>query len=297
MADDRSVRPSQLSDDRAESVHKLLHVQRHVRDLADPRRLTDVSRRAATIGAAVENDGGRAGVRRAHDAAERPGDLPRGVRQPRVPRGLLAPARCPGSATTWPGPRSPCWSTSRPSRWLLSAAAFAVSYLPWLVGGPLLAALAERYPYRRVMIVCDLVRMALIALVALPGLPVAGMLVAAVPDHAGQPAGQAARSALLPLILTGDRLVVGLSRATRPPARPPRWSATWPAPRSPRVNPRLALLHRRADLRRLGAADPRSACGTGRRPSTAAAAQPPAAARPPRASGWSSARRCCARSR
>src|SRR4051794_18401209 len=41
---------------------------------------------------------------------------------------------------------------------LLSAASFAISYLPWIVGGPVLAALAERYPYRRVMVVCDLAR-------------------------------------------------------------------------------------------------------------------------------------------
>ena len=40
---------------------------------------------------------------------------------------------------------------------LLSAAGFATSYLPWVAGGPVLAALAERYPYRHVMLVCDVV--------------------------------------------------------------------------------------------------------------------------------------------
>ncbi|NHW87431.1 MFS transporter, partial [Escherichia coli] len=53
----------------------------------------------------------------------------------------------------------------------LSAAAFAVSYLPWLVGGPLLATLAERHRFRRVMVACDLIRMALMLLVAIPGMP------------------------------------------------------------------------------------------------------------------------------
>ena len=41
-----------------------------------------------------------------------------------------------------------------------SAAAFAISFAPWLLGGPLLVSIAERYPYRRVMVWCDLARMA-----------------------------------------------------------------------------------------------------------------------------------------
>ncbi len=92
-----------------------------------------------------------------------------------------------------------------------SAAAFAVSYLPWLLGGPLLSTLAERYPYRRVMIACDLVRMGLIALVAIPGLPVGAMLLLVFLTTLANPPSQAARSALLPLILPGDRVVLGLS--------------------------------------------------------------------------------------
>lgn len=94
---------------------------------------------------------------------------------------------------------------------LLSAASFAVSYLPWILGGPLLAALAERYPYRRVMIICDLARMALIGVVAIPGLPVAATLVVLFLAMLANPPTQAARSALLPLILSRDRLVVGLA--------------------------------------------------------------------------------------
>ncbi|MBQ0893821.1 MFS transporter [Micromonospora sp. U56] len=93
----------------------------------------------------------------------------------------------------------------------LSAAAFAVSYLPWLVGGPLLAALAERYRYRQVMVVCDLIRMALMALIALPGVPVWVILALLFATTLANPPSQAARSALMPAILTGDRLVLGLS--------------------------------------------------------------------------------------
>jgi predicted MFS family arabinose efflux permease len=94
---------------------------------------------------------------------------------------------------------------------LLSAASFAISYLPWIVGGPLLATLAERYPYRRVMIVCDLLRMGLVGLVAIPALPVGTVLALTFLGMLTSPPAQAARSALLPLVLGRDRLVVALA--------------------------------------------------------------------------------------
>ncbi|GAA4706465.1 MFS transporter [Phytohabitans rumicis] len=93
----------------------------------------------------------------------------------------------------------------------MSAAAFAVSYLPWLLGGPLLATMAERYPYRTVMVTCDLVRMTLVGTIALLPLPAPVVLVVIFLNTLASPPSQAARSALLPLILGGDRLVVGLS--------------------------------------------------------------------------------------
>ena len=96
----------------------------------------------------------------------------------------------------------------------LSAAAFAASYLPWLLGGPLLSALAERYRYRQVMMACDLIRMAMMVLVALPGMPPWAILALIFAATLANPPSQAARSALMPHILTGDRLVVGLSLST-----------------------------------------------------------------------------------
>lgn len=93
----------------------------------------------------------------------------------------------------------------------LSAATFALSYLPWLVGGPFLAALAERYRYRSVMVACDLVQMVLIAAVALISMPTAAVMVLLFLASMAAPPAQAAKSAALPLILRGDRLVVGLS--------------------------------------------------------------------------------------
>ena len=94
---------------------------------------------------------------------------------------------------------------------LLSAASFAISYLPWVLGGPLLAALAERYPYRRVMVVSDLLRMVLIGLVAVPQLPVGVVLILAFLSMLTSPPAQAARSALLPLVLDRPRVVVALA--------------------------------------------------------------------------------------
>jgi MFS family permease len=96
---------------------------------------------------------------------------------------------------------------------LLSAAAFAVSYLPWVVGGPLLTTLAERYPYRRVMIICDVLRAGLILLLLIPGLPIAAMLLVVFLVMLGNPPGQAARSALQPLLLTRDQLPVAMAAA------------------------------------------------------------------------------------
>ncbi|MFC7480802.1 hypothetical protein ACFQX7_13275 [Luedemannella flava] len=57
---------------------------------------------------------------------------------------------------------------------IASAAGFAISYVPWLIGAPVLVALAERYPARRTMVACDVARMALMAIAALPGLPPPG---------------------------------------------------------------------------------------------------------------------------
>lgn len=93
----------------------------------------------------------------------------------------------------------------------LSAAAFAVSFLPWLLGGPVLAALAERYPYRRVMVACDVIRMLLMLLIAIPNLPYQAVLVLIFAATLANPPSQAAKSALMPQMLTGDRLVLGLS--------------------------------------------------------------------------------------
>ncbi|MGE5828707.1 MAG: MFS transporter [Micromonosporaceae bacterium] len=94
---------------------------------------------------------------------------------------------------------------------MYSAAAFAISYAPWLLGGSLLVALAERYPYRTVMIICDVLRMVLMAAVAIPHLEPPAMLGLLLGAALLTPPFDAARSATLPTILEGDRYVVGVA--------------------------------------------------------------------------------------
>ncbi|GAB3678298.1 MFS transporter [Actinocorallia lasiicapitis] len=92
---------------------------------------------------------------------------------------------------------------------LLTAVTYALTYLPPIVGGPVLAGLADILPRRRLMIVCDLLRAVLVAVMAWDGAPFP-MLCALVflTTLLGAPFS-AARAALLPDILEGDRYVVG----------------------------------------------------------------------------------------
>lgn len=94
---------------------------------------------------------------------------------------------------------------------LLTAATFAVSYAPYLLGAPILSALVERYPYRRTILIADILRMALVALIAIPGTPLPVMLVLLFLVAMVTPAERSARSALLPQILDGDKYVLAIS--------------------------------------------------------------------------------------
>ncbi|WP_442874658.1 MFS transporter [Amycolatopsis sp. NBC_00345] len=89
-----------------------------------------------------------------------------------------------------------------------AALTYALTYLPDLLGGAL-GGLADRYPRRSVMVVADVLRAALVAVMAIPGLPwpVAAALLVVVQLAAGP--FQAARQAVLPDLLGEDRLPVG----------------------------------------------------------------------------------------
>ncbi len=122
-----------------------------------------------------------------------------------------------------------------------SAASFAVGFLPWVIGGPVLAALAERYPPRGVMITCDVLRALLIALLALPGTPVPVLLALLFAAALLNPPFEASRSALLPRILDGDRYVVGLA-AQNSTGQGAQVVGYLSGAALGAVNPRLALL-------------------------------------------------------
>lgn len=92
---------------------------------------------------------------------------------------------------------------------LLAAVTFVASVVPEFLGGVLLAGLADRWPRRDLMIACDITRAVLVTVMALPAVPVAGLvgLLFAV-TLLGAPFS-AARAALYPDILTGDTYVLG----------------------------------------------------------------------------------------
>lgn len=92
---------------------------------------------------------------------------------------------------------------------LLTAVTYGISYLPWVVGGPVLSAFADRFPRRRVLLLCDLSRMVLVGLMALPGVPVAALVAILFLASMFTPPFESARSALFPEILDGDAYVVG----------------------------------------------------------------------------------------
>lgn len=92
---------------------------------------------------------------------------------------------------------------------LLAALAYSAGFLPWAVGGVTLSRLADKYRRRAVMVACDTIRVGLVALMALPGLPLLVMVLLLACVTLLDSPFRAARSAMLPDILTGDRYVMG----------------------------------------------------------------------------------------
>lgn len=94
---------------------------------------------------------------------------------------------------------SPAWT----------ALAYGLTFLPDLVGGPLLSGLADRHPRRELMVGVDLCRAVLVAVMALPAAPLWVVCVLLViVQLIGAPA-TAARGALLPAVLGEDRYPAG----------------------------------------------------------------------------------------
>lgn len=92
---------------------------------------------------------------------------------------------------------------------LEAAVAYALSFVPSAIGGPLLSGLADRRPRRWVLISADLVRVPLIAAMAIPHIPLAlAMTLIGIAALLEAPFN-AARGALLPDVLPGERYPTG----------------------------------------------------------------------------------------
>jgi hypothetical protein len=98
-----------------------------------------------------------------------------------------------------------------------AAATYAVTLVPWVLGGLALSGLADRWPRREVMVACDVARMVLVGVMALLaeqapdgaalGLMVALLFAVTLLDSPFK----AARSAMVPDILTGELYVLGVA--------------------------------------------------------------------------------------
>jgi MFS family permease len=98
----------------------------------------------------------------------------------------------------------------------LTGLTYALTFVPAFLGGVFLGGLGDRYPRRDVMVASDVVRAGLVAVMAIPGLPLAVLcvLVAVMTCLAGP--FKSSQQALLPAVFAGDqtRYKVGQSLRT-----------------------------------------------------------------------------------
>ena len=92
---------------------------------------------------------------------------------------------------------------------LLAAVAYAASIVPVFAGGILLSGMADRRPRRQVMIACDLARVPLAALMAVPGMPLAALIVLLCAITAAGAPFASARAAIYPEVLGESRYPLG----------------------------------------------------------------------------------------
>ena len=92
----------------------------------------------------------------------------------------------------------------------LAASVMALSFLPYLIGGVLLGAAADRLPACRVLVACDLASALLIGCLAIPGMPLPALLGLLFAAGLLSPVYQGARSVVLPEVLPpGPRYILG----------------------------------------------------------------------------------------
>jgi MFS family permease len=96
---------------------------------------------------------------------------------------------------------SPAWA----------ALTYALTFLPDLLGGPLLAGIADLVPRKLVMITADVARAVLVGVMAIPGQPIAVLVVLLFVVQLLSSPFTAARGAVVPAMLSGDRYVAGMT--------------------------------------------------------------------------------------
>ena len=83
--------------------------------------------------------------------------------------------------------------------------AFAAGTLPYLVGALFLSGIADRFPRREVMVVCDVLRALLLGAMLLPRMPLVALIVLLYAVTAIESPFDAARSAILRDVVQGER--------------------------------------------------------------------------------------------
>ncbi len=91
----------------------------------------------------------------------------------------------------------------------LSAISWMLGFLPMMLGGLFLASMADRIRPRSLMITGELVRVVVCLLLAFAGLPVWAMFAVVLVTGVPTAVFMAARNAVLPEVLEGDRFVLG----------------------------------------------------------------------------------------
>jgi MFS family permease len=92
---------------------------------------------------------------------------------------------------------------------MLTAVTYAVTYVPWLIGGFTLSGLADRLPRRAVMVSSDVARAVLVAVMAAPGMPLWAMVALLFVVTLLDVPFKSARAATIADVLDGERYVLG----------------------------------------------------------------------------------------
>ncbi len=94
----------------------------------------------------------------------------------------------------------------------LAASVMALAFLPYLLGGVLMGAAADRWAPRRVLVILDLLSAVLVGVMVIPGMPVAALLALLFANGLLAPVYQGVRAAMLPDVLApGPAYILGRS--------------------------------------------------------------------------------------